>query len=201
MTLLITLLKRTLNLSIFVLSAALLIACGITNPVPTVTTTARVATSPSFAAASPTLVIPQLTPSSTSTPISMAVNKIRLYHNHVATRTTRDKYSFSVVVVDKDVDFTPRSIQIVEQGTGLVIGQSELFDQTEIDSLCASSIQNPDFEIYETVLIDYFDLPQGFIIRAYEGDFIFQITLEHPSGIREIVEMLSPARSCYQAVS
>jgi len=193
-----TLLKRISNFSIFVLSAIFLAACGIPNPVPTVATVVETATTlATFASASPTLVKHQLTPSPTST----VTSEIRLYHNHVATRTTRDKYSFSVVVMNQDADLTPRSIQILEQGTGVVIGQYELFDQTEIASLCAASFQNPDFAIYETVLIDYFDLPQGFIIRAYEGQYIFQITIEHASGLQEIVEMQTPARSCYQAVS
>lgn len=197
-----TLLKLTSNLSIFVLSAILLVACGIANPVPTVTTTATIEpTLPTFATASPTLAMPQLTPSSTSTPISTVTSEIRLYHNHIATRTTRDKYSFSVVVMDPAVDLTAISIQIVEQGSGVVIGQYELFDQTEIVSLCAASLQNPDFKIFETVLIDYFDLPQGFMTRAYEGDFIFQITIENASGVQEIVEKETPASSCYQAVS
>jgi hypothetical protein len=197
-----TLLRQISNFSIFVLSAIFLATCGITNPVPTVTTMVETATkSTTFTSISPTLVIPQLTPSSISTPTSSVSSKIRLYHNHVATRTTRDKYSFSVVVMNQATDLTPRSIHILEQGTGAVIGQYELLDQTEIASLCASSFQNPDFAIYETVLIDYFDLPQGFIIRAYEGDFIFQITIEHASGLQEIVERQTPARSCYQAVS
>ena len=190
-----TISKRILILSTIILAAVQLAACGNATPMPTVTATTIVA--PSLTSINPTTTIihPTISPTSTAT------NKIRLYHNHIATRTTRDKYSFSVVVMDPAVDLTPISIQIVEQGTSVVIGHYELFDQTEIDSLCAASFQNPDFKIFETVLINYFDLPQGFIIRAYEDDFIFQLTIEHPSGVQEIVEKQTPARSCYQAVS
>jgi hypothetical protein len=103
--------------------------------------------------------------------------------------------------VDKDVDFTPKSIQIVESGTGSVIGQYELFDQAKIESLCANLMQNPNLKFYETDLIDYFDVPQAFIIRAYEGDFTFRITIEYSSGTLETIERVTPDNGCETHVS
>ena len=127
------------------------------------------------------------------------MDKIRLYHNEIASRTISGKYSFSVIVIDKEVDFVPKSIQITEQGTNHTIGQYELFNEHEMQSLCARLIQNPDFVFYETALIDYSELPQGFIGRAYEGKFIFRITIEYPSGKQEVIEMI-PQNICYSAV-
>jgi len=111
-----------------------------------------------------------------------------------------DKYSFSVVVVDKEVDFVPKSIQIIDQESNIVIGQYELFNENEIESLCANLMQNPSLTFYETALIDYSALPKGFIDKAYKGDFIFRITIEYSSGTKEVIEMMTPLDACYSFV-
>jgi hypothetical protein len=103
-------------------------------------------------------------------------------------------------VIDKKADFVPKSMQIIEKGTNLIIGQYKLFSGTEMESLCSKIRQNPDFVFYETVLIDYSELPQGFLARAYEGDYIFRITIEYLSGGQEVVEVSAPQDRCYSAV-
>jgi hypothetical protein len=194
----VNLIKGILKSFALIISVVLLTACRTVTPVPTVMMTAT--NIPSITTLDVTPTTPQPMLSTTSTSTSIVVNKIRLYHNQTATHATRDQYSFSVVV-DKGADFTPKSIQIVEQGTGSVIGQYELFDQTEIESLCENLMQNPDLKFYETDLIDYSSVPQGFIIRAYEGDFIFRITIEYSSGALETIERATPDNGCETHIS
>jgi hypothetical protein len=180
-----------------IISTALITACGTATPVPIVTMTAT--NTPTVTTLSSTPTILQPVSSITSASTSIVANKIRLYHNQTATRTTHDRYSFSVAL-DQDTDFIPKSIQILEQGTGFVIGQYELFDQAEIESLCANLMQNPNLKVYETALINYSEFPHGFI-RAYEGDFIFQITIEYSSGRLEIIERAMPGGGCETHIS
>ncbi len=191
-----TALKQALNSSVLMISVVLLMACGNAAPTPVVAVTGTA----TIMVANSTPTIPRSTPSSTPTATPTIANKIRLYHNQMATRTIEDHYSFSVVL-DKDADFIPKSIQIIEQGTGFVIGQYELFDQTKIESLCANLMQNPDLKFYETPLIDHFKFPQGFINRAYEGKYIFRISVEYSSGALEIIERVTPDDGCDTHVS
>lgn len=187
-----------------ILGLILFAACGMIAPMPTIVAT----TTPHFTSnnLSSTLALAQPSftpPTRINSPIittSTTAESIRLYHNQIASRTIRDEYSFSVVVMEKEADFVPKSIQIIEEGTNRLIGQYELFNETEIQSLCASLLQNPDFEFYETALIDYSELPKGFVVRAYEGDFIFRITDEHLSGRQEVIEIKTPLDVCYSAV-
>lgn len=179
-----------------ILSAILLGACSSITPIPTVVVTMKPSLTSTAAPVSPTLTPPSLTESLfLTTPIT--TESIRLYHNQIASRTLRDKYSFSVVVMDKEADFVPKSIQIIERKSNLTIGQYELFNESKIDSLCSSLMQNPALTFYETALIDYSDLPKAFIAQAYEGDFIFRITIEHLSGTQEVIEFATPLDACY----
>ena len=186
---------------IAIIAAVLLTACGSVTPLPTVVATKT----PTFSSSNSISTVqlptqPTMYPH-TQTPItatSTSGNSIRLYHNHIATRTTRDQYSFSIIVFDKQTDYTPKSIEIIERESNAVIGQFELFDESRIQSLC--SITYPDLEVYETQLIDYRNFPQGFIVRAYKGDFVFRVTVERLSGTREIIEITTPNQTCYSAV-
>ncbi len=187
--------RKRLSTSL-ILSGILLGACGNIAPRPTAAVTMRPSSTPTFALALPTLTPPSPTKSLLLTTPTTA-ERIRLYHNQIASRTIRDRYSFSVVVMDKKADFVPKSIQIIEQRSSLLIGQYELFNENEIESLCSSLLQNPALIFYETALIDYSALPKGFGVRAYEGDFIFRITLEHLSGTQEVIEFTTPLDACY----
>ena len=208
MLLLMALLRHAPKLASLILSGFLLLACGIATPMPTVIATTisnltPVNSIPTLPLDTPSATIePTITPPEKPSPVatSISADKIRLYHNQIASRTVRDKYSFSVVVMDNEADFVPKSIQIIEQGTNRVIGQYELFSENEIQSLCSNLMQNPNLAFYETALIDYSDLPQGFIVRAYEGEFIFRITGEYLSGTQEVIELTTPQDVCYSAV-
>jgi hypothetical protein len=173
-------------------------ACGTVVPMTTVVVTKKPSSTSTFA-----LAIPTFTPTSpTKSPIvttPTTAESIRLYHNQIASRIIRDKYSFSVVVMDKEVDFVPKSIQVIDQRSNLTIGQYELFNENEIESLCSSLMQNPALTFYETALIDSSALPKGFVVQAYEGDFLFRITIEHLSGTQEVIEMTTPLDACYSA--
>ncbi|HLO29324.1 MAG TPA: hypothetical protein VK249_09330 [Anaerolineales bacterium] len=188
----VTLPKPILRPSVLIISAVLLMACGIARPAPILKATAT--TLPTVIALSPTPTIPQ------STTASALAHKIRLYHNQTATRVSDDQYSFSVAV-DQEAEFIPKSIQIVEPGTNSVIGTYELFDQSEIESRCAKLMNNANLKFYETVLVDYLHFPQAFIARAYEGDFIFQIVIELSSGTVERIEKEMPDGACETHVS
>ena len=208
MLLLMAVFRYALKIASLIFSVLLLMACGIATSTPTAIVT-RISTSTLSNLVS---TLPQDTPSATMeamrTPTQHAslaatsslADEIRLYHNHVASRTVSDKYSFSVVVMNNQADFVPKSIQIVESRTRVPIGQYELFTENEMPSLCSNLMQNPALIFYETVLIDHSDFPQGFIIRAYEGDFIFRITVEYSSGVQEITELTMPQDVCYSAV-
>jgi len=98
--------------------------------------------------------------------------------------------------MDKTADFKPKSIQILEKRTGLSIGQYGLLDDTQIESLCSNLMKNPNLTFYETVLIDYSDLPKGCMTLAYQGDYIFRIEIEHSLGEFEIIERTTPDDGC-----
>ena len=190
--------------TIVILTAILLAACETVAPPPTVVSKPNA----TFASDNSTseVTTPSLTTQPTvhpqvetsATPVSTPAVSIRLYHNQVATRTIRDKYSFSVIVLDENADFIPKSIQIIERESNLVIGQYELLNENEIKSLCSST--HPDLEIFETSLTDYYNFPQGFIVRIYEGDFLFRITVEGLSATQEVIEMTTPHGVCLSEV-
>ena len=182
------------TLAILIINAVLVTACAAVTPAPTSQATATVF--PTRTALSPTPIRSQ----PTAIPTSTKTDKIRLYHNQTATRFTSDRYSFSVVL-DKDADFIPKFIQIIELKTHLVIGGYELFDQTKIESLCANLMQNPDLKFYETPLVDYSSFPKSFIIRAYRGEFIFRISIEYSSGKLEMIEKTMPDNGCATSVT
>jgi hypothetical protein len=192
--------------TIVILTAILLAACEIVAPLPTVASTANATFTLGNSLPTSQVTTPSLTTQPTIrpqvetpfTPTSTTAVSLRLYHNHIATRMIRDKYSFSVIVFDEKADFIPKSIQIIEQESNLVVGQYELFSENEIKSLCSST--HPDLEIFETSLTDYHNFPQGFIVRIYEGDFLFRITIERLSGTQEVIEMTTPHGVCLSEV-
>jgi hypothetical protein len=190
------------------LTVVLLAAGGLVAPLPRVVATPNATFTSDKSRPTSQLTTPYLTPQPTIHPqmetpftptsTSTPATSIRLYHNHIATRTTRDKYSFSVIVFDEKSNFIPKSIQIIERESNLVIGQYELFKENEIKSLCSST--HPNLEIFETSLTDYHNFPQGFIVRIYEGDFLFRITIERLSGTQEVIEMTTPHGVCLSEV-
>jgi hypothetical protein len=192
--------------TIVILTAVLLAACEIVAPLPTVVSTANETFISGNSLPTAQVTTPSLTTQTTVrpqvetpfTPVATPAVSIRLYHNHIATRTIRDKYSFSVIVFDEKADFIPKSLQIVERESNLVVGQTELFNENEIKSLCSST--HPDLEIFETSLTDYYNFPQGFIVRIYQGDFLFRITIERLSGTQEVIEMTTPHGVCLSEV-
>jgi hypothetical protein len=187
--------------TIVILTAILLAACETVAPLPKGVSTPN-ATFPSGNSLPTSQVTTQPTirpqVETPFTPVSIPAVSIRLYHNHIATRTIRDQYSFSVIVFDENSDVIPKSIQIIERESNLVVGQYELSNENEIKSLCSST--HPDLEIFETSLTDYHNFPQGFIVRIYEGDFLFRITIEALSGTPEVIEMTTPHGVCLSEV-
>ena len=192
--------------TIVILMAILLAAYETVAPLPTVVSTANTTFTSDNSLPTSQVTTPSLTPQPTIrpqvetpfNPTSTPAISLRLYHNHIATRTIRDKYSFSIIVFDEKADFIPKSIQIIERESNLVIGQYELFNENEIKSLCSST--HPDLEIFETSLTDYYNFPQGFIVRIYEGDFLFRIIIERLSGTQEVIEMTTPQGVCLSEV-
>jgi hypothetical protein len=192
--------------TIVMLTAVLLAACETVAPPPRVVSTTNATFTSDNSLLTSQVTTPSLTPQPTirpqvETPLiptSTTAVSLRLYHNQIATRTIRDKYSFSVMVFDEKADFLPKSIQIIERESNLVIGQYELLNENEIKSLCSSTY--PDLEIFETSLTDYDHFPPGFIVRIYEGDFLFRITVEQWSGTQEVIELTTPHGVCLSEV-
>jgi len=184
--------KRMRKASAFIMSVVLVMGCGVTAPVPvskSATTTVHPVSTVN-AVLTPSPFIPA------SVAISRAEDEAKLYYNQVPSRNIGDGYSFSVVL-DKDADFIPKLILISERGTNSIIGKYELLDKTKIESLCANQMQNPDLKVYETILVNYLNLPQDFIVRAYYyDDFILEIYALDFSGNPKIIEKAALDGGC-----
>src|SRR3990172_1341668 len=193
--------------------AAVLVACtrSLAEP-PTTVTTAKPSIAPSmvpsltlFATHTP---MPELlaTPQPVSTPTSSVtsppnaeVDSIALFMSFIGSHQFGDKFYFHTIVLDKNAEFVPKTVQIIDPTTNETAGPFNLVERPGFH-FCAHLAWTGG-KFYETNGIDISQLPSNFWHRLMSDPFVYRITVQKPTGVQESVDILEPPGICESSSS
>ena len=149
-------------------------------------------------------VAPTKSVTSTTTPTtpSTEADSIALFLSYLASHSLGDNYYFHVLVLDKDAEFLPETIEVIDPVTNQVVAGPFVLDE-RFDSGFCDRFARPGDKFYETEGIDPSQLndpprlPPDFGRHIFvEPIWTYRVTVREPTGAQQLIDIFEPLGIC-----
>ena len=146
-------------------------------------------------------VAPTQSATITNTPTtpSTEADSIALFMSFLGSHSLGDNYYFHILVLDKDAEFVPETIEVIDPVTDQVAAGPFMLVERPDFGLCVR-FARPGEKFYETEGIDPSLLPPDFWYRFnVEPFFAYRVPVRVPMAAQEIVTIVEPPFICKSA--